>query len=247
MRDPGVVTEQTPHHGNRIIWSKRRQVDLPAARPDGGQEAARNVRNQKEQCPLGWLFKDLQQCIGGIGIHVIDRVDNADPPSAFAGGVAEEPVGLAHFINGKRRLELFGLAVPRPPQNQQTGMAQRRDPSGDGIIRIDIQGVDILGNLIAILEGKPRHTVGERRLADALRPADDPGMMKPPLPASLQKLPFRRFVALQFRPVTRMRKTFENIAFGDLAIHHRPSSTRKPGQFIGLSAGRRRYHRSRRQ
>ena len=67
------------------------------------------------------------------------------------------------------------------------------DMAGDGIGGIDpkrLGALHIVGQGIAMREHEPRHSIGQRRLADALRPPDQPGMRDPPATVGIQQRQF---------------------------------------------------------
>ena len=69
-------------------------------------------------------------------------------------------------------------------------MGARRDLARDRIGRIDPQrlGTRRIGaERIAMREHEPRHPIGQRRLADAGRPPDQPGMRNPPAAIGIQQ------------------------------------------------------------
>jgi hypothetical protein len=64
------------------------------------------------------------------------------------------------------------------------------DLAGDRIGGIDPQrlcALRIRGQGIAMCEHKPRHSIGQRRLADTLRPPDQPGMRDPSAAVGVQQ------------------------------------------------------------
>ncbi len=57
------------------------EADALATRPDCREQASRRMGNQDKERPCRRLFQGFQECIGGIAIHIIGRVDNNDAPS----------------------------------------------------------------------------------------------------------------------------------------------------------------------
>ncbi len=65
----------------------------------------------QEHRPLRWLLEDLEDRIRRIAVQIIGRVDDDDAPVAGSRGLGEEVSGLAHLVNGDRRLDPSRLLV----------------------------------------------------------------------------------------------------------------------------------------
>ena len=84
------------------------------------------MADQEEYPPLGWLLECLQQGIGGIWIHVVDRIHDGNAETAHGRRLGEELRQFARIIDGD---DLSGLAVVAEPlQHHQVGVGARRRP-----------------------------------------------------------------------------------------------------------------------
>ena len=135
------------------------------------------------------FLEDLEQRVGGVGIEFIDGIDDADPPAFNRGGRAEKRDRLPGLVDRDDRAH-HALVVEGPFKREQAAMGARRDMARDRIGRINVQclgALHIRCKGIAMREHEPRHSVGQRRLADALRAPDQPGMRNTPAAIGLQQ------------------------------------------------------------
>src|SRR5580704_11363977 len=87
-------------------------------------------------------------------------------------------------------------------------MGARRNVARDGIVGVNRQHFGALHRgrgWIAMSEHEASHAVSQRRLADALRTADQPGMRNAPTPIGAQERGFRLAMSEQRRGLARMR------------------------------------------
>ena len=63
-------------------------------------------------------------------------------------------------------------------------------------------------------EQEAREAPGERRLADPLRSAEDPGLRQPVAPIGVEQLALRRGMAEKRERLARMRRVVEPVALG---------------------------------
>jgi hypothetical protein len=136
------------------------------------------MAHQQEERLLRRLLENLEQRVGGAGIEFIDGIDDADPPALDGRGRAEKRDRLAGFVNRDDGPH-HALVVEAAFKREQAAMGARRDMARDRIGWIHPQRLGVLHircQGIAMGEHEPRHPIGQRRLADARRPADQPGM-----------------------------------------------------------------------
>src|SRR5579871_5180333 len=69
---------------------------------------------------------------------------------------------------------------------------------------------------IRMRQDKPRHSPGERRLADAFRCRDEPGMGEPPAAIGAKELRLRCRMADETARVTGVGGARKSVAFGDI-------------------------------
>ena len=101
-------------------------------------------------------------------------------------------------------------------------MGERRDLSRHPGIGRTVERVD--GPIVAPyrVEDGSGDAIGQRRLADTLRTADEPGMVQPALPQSLEKGALALPVAEKGELLARMRRALETVGLR-LADLHAPS------------------------
>ena len=85
------------------------------------------MRDQQEQRARRRFLEILQQRIGGIGVHVVGRIDDDDAVAAVMRGQRQEAADPPDLVDGQRGLEGFGLLVERPRQVQHRGMRAAGD------------------------------------------------------------------------------------------------------------------------
>ena len=66
------------------------EAEPAAAGADGGQQPARRMRDQEQHAAFGRLLQSLQQGVGGVGIHVVGRIDDRDPVGRARRRLGEE-------------------------------------------------------------------------------------------------------------------------------------------------------------
>ena len=158
---------------------ERPQRQQPAAGADGRQHARGRMAHQQQHGAPGRLFQDLEQRVRARWVELVDRIDDGDPPAALPGGRAEERDRPAHVVDLDVLAQLAGFFVDRALQHQQIALRLRRDAPRHRMIGVDVQrfrGLHRRRARIGMGEHEARHAVGERRLADAGRTRDQPGM-----------------------------------------------------------------------
>ena len=111
------------------LLGPRAEGQAPAARTDGGQQAAGRMGDQEQDPAFGRLFKGLQQGIGGVGIHVVDRIHDRHPPRRRARGFGKE-LRQAPGVVHRDHLALFAVLAD-PFQHHQVGMGMGDDLAAD--------------------------------------------------------------------------------------------------------------------
>ena len=178
----GVVRIAAGRRGDRaghIVWRQRPQQQAPAARTDGRQFAARRVAHQQQERTRRRLLENLEQRVGAFALQVVDGIDDGDAPTALARGRTEERHRFAHVVDADHGVELAGLLVEHAFEHQQVALRLRRNAAGNWIVRIDRERSRLLDRRqtrIGMREHEARQPIGQRRLAYARRPADQPGM-----------------------------------------------------------------------
>ena len=164
-----------------VVVRERPQRQQPATRADRRQHARGRMTDEQQQGAARRLLEHLEQRVGAGGIQLIDRVDDRDAPAALPGGRAEKRHRAAHVIDLDVLAQIAGLFIDRALQHQEVALRLRGDAP-----RHRMRGVDVERRCIAhgrrlrigIGQDETRHAIGQRRLADAGRTADQPGMRK---------------------------------------------------------------------
>ena len=165
--------------GRRCSQLRRQRVVVSGRSRSAGSASGwsaasrRRMRKQHQHRARRRLFQHLEKRVGGVVVHVVGGIDDRDAPAARAGGQAEEIRQLADFVDGQHRHQLAGLGIEPALQHQQARMRagrhelRRRDRRRP---RRDRPGRDRWRHSQEIA----RDAIGQRRLADAGRPADQP-------------------------------------------------------------------------
>ena len=134
------------------------------------------MADEEEEHAAGWLLEALEQGVGGVPVHFLRRIDDHDAPAVLAGGQREEGVGRAHIVHHDLGTQAPPIA-DSPFDNREIAMTAGRDPPEDGMLRG--HGQPVIAPPFAAVEHETRKAVRQRRLADAARPRDQPGMGEP--------------------------------------------------------------------
>ncbi len=131
---------------------------------------------------LGRLLENLQKRVSRVWIELVDGVDDADAPAFGCRGRAKERDRLARLVHrdhGAHHAAIIGGSL----QRQQAAMRAGRHLPRNGVVRIDRKVFGVLHGgcqRLGMGEHEARHAIGQRCLADPLRPADQPGMWNAP-------------------------------------------------------------------
>ena len=160
------------------------------------------------------LLQDLEQRIGGAGVHVVGGIDDGDAPAGLAAGIAVEGDGAADLVDGERALVAVGALVERPLQHQQVGMRPPHHLAEGGMVCRQRQ---VGGRRhrparrIGMGEQEAGEAIGERRLADALGAADQPGMVHAAAAIGVEQRALGRRVAEPLGPLLRRRPALDGV------------------------------------
>src|SRR6185312_14730823 len=137
------------------------------------------MAEQKYQCAPGRLLQNLEQRVGALALEIIDYVDDGDAPAALACGRAEKGNSAPHILDTDCGEELARFFVDHALKYQEIVLRLRGDAPRHRMFGIDGERSRRLhlGALrIGMSEHESRQPVGKRRLADAGRAPDQPGM-----------------------------------------------------------------------
>ncbi len=200
----GAVTRQRLAH---LRLRQRLQREDAAARADGRQEPAGIVAHQQQHRLLRRLLKDLQHGIGGVPVHHVGAIHDDDAPAALGRGEAQEGGDAARVVDDDLAAQLLALGIEAALDHQQIGMAARGDAAEHGMLgrdgERDRRRREQAGGGRALGEEEAREAEGERRLADAARAAQQPGMRQPAGAVRLQQRRLGHLVPEQQRVVAR--------------------------------------------
>ncbi len=142
------------------------------------------VADQQDRDALGRLLQKLQQRIGGRDVHLVGRVHDGHAPPSVGRGEGEEGLHPPHLLDGDLGLQALGLLVPRAAEEEEAPLGQRAHAPRDRMVGIDGEAVGRRGGEEPVRrrrgQKEPRDAPGERGLAHAERPRDEPAVMQPP-------------------------------------------------------------------
>ena len=113
--------------GQQFAVRQRLEPHDLAARTDGRQQPPERMRNQQEQRARRRFLEVLQQRVGGVGVHVVGRIDDDDAVAAVMRGQRQEAADPPDLVDRQRGLEGLGLFVERPRQMQHRRVRAARD------------------------------------------------------------------------------------------------------------------------
>ena len=198
---------------------ERRQDEPAAAAAQGRRNAAGDVRHQQQQAARRRLLDDLQHRVGGVAVHLVGGVDDGDAPAAFGRGEREEAPHPPRVVDDDLRADGAGLAarVGGALDGEQVGVAGGRRPAKDRMRRVEVKRAlpfpAARRRAAAARQHVAREAIGQRRLADAARPADQPGVGQPPGGEGARERVLRRFVPGEAR-IRARRRRFANAGHG---------------------------------
>ena len=118
----------------------------------------------------------------------------------------KKPIVFAHHVHRDEHRRL-ALLVRDALQREQIGMALRGDAADHAMIwrQREVCSLCARCRRFGMREHEPRHAVGERRLADAARPADQPGMRHAASAVGFKKCLFCAGMSVKRERLARMR------------------------------------------
>ncbi len=179
------------------------------------------------------LFQNLQKRVGAEIVELIDRIDNGDAPAALARGRAEERHRAAHILD-RDILPQFAFVVERSLQRQQIAVGFVGDAARDRIVRIDRERSGLLHvrcGGVGMRQDETRQPIRQSGLADAARPADQPGVRHAAAAIALEQGLLRVGVADQAAVLARMQDV------GFAIVCHRRLMARLGGAAQAAAAG----------
>src|SRR5262249_10807778 len=120
--------------------------------------------------------------------------------TALPGRRAEERDRPADVVDADVLVELVGFLVDRALQHEEVALGLDRDAPGNRVIGVDVERFRRLNRRharIGMGEDEARHAIGERRLADAGRPADQPGVRETRAPIGREQRALRLRMAVE--------------------------------------------------
>ena len=174
------------------------------------------MRHDQEQAARRRLLDHFQQGVGAIGVKVVGAVDDHHAPTTLARRLLENMDRSPHVVDADLREMFLGLLVPLAPQQREIAKGQSRYFSRNGMGRIEVEVFRLLRRergKIGMGGDEARHAPGERRLANALRTTENPGVRQTSRAVGVEKLGLRRLMAEQDMGVARMGSGSETVAF----------------------------------
>ena len=124
----------------------------------------------------GRFFQDFQQPIGRGGVQVLRPIDDHDPPAALRRSQRQEAVDLTDILYGDVALQALGFFVHHPLDGHHVGVAAGDDAAEHRVCRVQRQRF----HRRLARQQPAREAECQGRLADALRPREQPGVMHSP-------------------------------------------------------------------
>jgi hypothetical protein len=173
-----VAAQQIDHHA----FLERPQHQAAAARADGRQDASRAVGDDQHQGAARRLLEHLQDGIGARPVQLVDRIEDDHPPAAVGRRQGQEGADAAHVVDGNLAFQAGHLVVgPAALDHPQIGVRPGRDMADGRMVGRDVEGLGGPQQAPTAAPGEHEagHAIGQRRLADPARAADQPGMGHP--------------------------------------------------------------------
>jgi len=178
------------------------------------------VAEQEQQGPGGRFLEDFQERVGTEAIELVDTVDDADAPTALACGRSEERDG-SPYIGHRDFGAQLAVVADRALEREQIAVRLRGDAVRDRMLprnRERLRRLHVGRRGVRMREHETRHAIGQRRLADAGRSADQPGMRHAPAAVGVQHLLLGVGVAMEREDVARVRR-FNRLAVARARAH----------------------------
>src|SRR5690606_3627155 len=153
--------------------------------------------------------------VGRGRVQLVGLIDDDDTlysltrPRISTRSMGEKTPELAHLFDGDVGRKALILLHPRPPYHQQTRMRQRPNQAEGRRFLRQLERCERGITQCSISQCVGREAVAQRRLADALRPGQKPGVMHTARRQSFGKLSLDGGVAKQLACFPGMRKTVE--------------------------------------
>ncbi len=221
--------------GARILAAERLQGEGAGARADGRYEAPRRRGDEQEHRARRRLLQRLEQGIRSVDVQLVGFVDDDDAPAVSGGAVGKERTQPANLVDRDRGGKALRLHVVGTADEQQPGVRQRLHLACGARRFGDREALPRRIALALRRQRGAREAVGERRLADALRPGQQPGMVQAPAGQRLSQQALGLGVAVQLLRLARMRVTLEPVGLrqflelgdGGCARHYRGGASRR--------------------
>ena len=163
--------------------AQRAEAQATAAAADRGRQPARGGADQQQHRARRRLLQHLQQRVGGVAVEVLRAVQHHHAPAALGRRQAQEVGDAADVIDHDLAAQPPALLVPGALDRQQIGVR-----SGGDAAEHRVGGIEAERRGAAAGEQAAGEAEGERRLAHALRPGDQPGVVHPPRAHRLQQI-----------------------------------------------------------
>ncbi len=168
------------------------------------------MRHDEEQAPWRRFLDDLQQRVGAVEVEVLRAVDDADAPAALPGRGPEEADCLAGELAGMTVGMVFFSAFHCRRSTKRlvcdcAPRCARAAGASAGTARL-CACCTSASAWIGMGEHEARRAVGEGRLADPFRPAQDPGVGKAPALVGVQEGGLGCILAEERRRLAGMRR-----------------------------------------
>jgi hypothetical protein len=176
------------------------------------------VADDEEDRARRRLLDDLEERVSARRVEVVGGVDDADAVAALPRRRGEKVKRAADVVDGDLlRIALVVLAQAAP-DDREIGMGTGRDLPRRRVLRVDRKRRAAGRRRVAMGEEEARDPIGERRLADALRAADQPGMVKAPGSERIEERRLGLAMAEERRLLARMRRAGELVRLEEIGV-----------------------------
>src|SRR4029079_14232716 len=108
------------------------EIEPQTPRADRGEESARLMADQDKERTGRRLLEDLEQRIGRFRVDVLRCIDNADAPAAFSRRPRKKARSPSDVIDHYFGFQALVFDIIRAFEDEEIGMATRRDAPRDG-------------------------------------------------------------------------------------------------------------------
>ena len=164
------------------------------------------MADEQKQRALRRLFQDLEQCVGAFTLEIVDRIDNGNPPATLTRCRTEERDRATHVVDADHGVKLAGLLIKAALEHEEVALRLRGHPARNRMIGVYCERcrfLDFGSAGVRMRQHETRQPIGQCGLADARRPAHQPGVRDAPAFVGFKERPLGVFMTKQDRRFAR--------------------------------------------